>query len=362
MAITRDEYVRVLNTRRRRSLFLTVAVPFLCFGVAWGLLYLVKSGPEVGISKAGSDYLLNTGPKQFSGHELERILERSQGGLFGATALVIIYWIYFVCILVTATAFLIAPFRILWRRNIRRRDWRDDLLTVTRLQHALAGFIESPSISSKTRLRLLAVSPGLYTAISPLRARWFRRPEYQWFKPQALDPDTRSIVHTAQQMETALWRAVGGGRDLRPFLHAIDVLSNFFFAIACRQDKRLRQYCTGSREPDDERSLLIEFARIARPAVLDARKTDRRERRPSRVFALVSAVWSSTVTRVALAVSSSAAGVMLFGVLLFHIQRSQAFLTWFTVSFGSVTLSIGVEAFKLGRPAAAKGRDSVRDE
>lgn len=43
--------------------------------------------------------------------------------------------------------------------------------------------------------------------------------------------------------------------------------------------------------------------------------------------------------------SAVAAGVMVLGTVLFKITPSQAFLTWFTVSFGSLTISVGVTAF-----------------
>ncbi len=350
----------MLLRRRRRRLVRCIMVPVLFFGVASGLFGLVEAGPRVGIRREASQYMLDTGPKQFSKHGLEQILHGERIGPFNPTTLWFIYWAYFGFISACGAFLLLSPI-FFWR--LIKTDWQGGLLTVGRLQRALSRFVDSPSLASKTRLlAAVATTPELYGAISPLKRRWFRRPEYQWFKSGDLDCEARSVVQTASRLELGLLKAVLSGRDLRQFQRAIDLLSDFFFAIACRQDKNLRQSGAEVRHADQERSLLIEFARTARPAILDAGRPERKGKKRSALIALLSAAARSPVMRSALVVSSVAAGVMVFGVLLFKIQRSQAFLTWFTVSFGSVTISVGVEAFKLRRPKDEGNIDPESEE
>ena len=54
----------------------------------------------------------------------------------------------------------------------------------------------------------------------------------------------------------------------------------------------------------------------------------------------------SRLVRITGILSLFAGFVMIIGVLLFQVPYDQAYVTWFTVSFSSVSISIGISAFE----------------
>ena len=100
--------------------------------------------------------------------------------------------------------------------------------------------------------------------------------------------------------------------------------------------------------------LLNSFAKKSHPIITKSILSEKHKKeRKSLVW--LRQLYQSIIIRFALAISVSAAFIMLLGVILFDIDSSQAFLTWFTVTFGSLTLSIGAASFRqIGRKASER--------
>jgi hypothetical protein len=67
------------------------------------------------------------------------------------------------------------------------------------------------------------------------------------------------------------------------------------------------------------------------------------------------------IIRNALYVSGITAFVMTVGVFIFKIDTGQAFLTWFTVTFGSLTISVGVTSVALHKRKNVQQSDESSD-
>jgi len=356
--MTRDEYLRRIRRRRRGLRLAWVTLLLVCAATAWGLLRLVMAGPVVGIPAEVRAYMLQTGPFAFSSAALRRLNQASPSSAFPSTALVLLYWIYFAAGGLTGGLLVFTPV-IRRPRILRGLAWKRGLIGIAQVESAARCFSETRSLASKLSLLWCLHGLSLYSLISPVRKTWYRRPEHQWFQLRFLDPETRNVLSTLSRFDTSLRGAVTLGLQLDRFLEGLRALSDFFFLIASREDPVLRatqQPVRGSH--GSERDILARFARTVRPAIIEVSRVARSRKRLFRLTSFISGIIQSSLVRSALAISTVAAGVMILGVAIFEIPKTQAFLTWFTVTFGSLTISVGVESFRLPRDPERARQDA----
>jgi hypothetical protein len=194
----------------------------------------------------------------------------------------------------------------------------------------------------------------IYDLISPITQHWFKKPEYQWLKSTAITANERSIIHTLSRFEDLLKSPPAAFVDTERVLSALSTLSHFFFSVARRSDPFFsKREALPPNSAMTELDFLREFQetarRLALAAVFPEELPEKRGRWLYWIFYGIFRLIRSRVVRVALTVSGIAAIVMVFGVLFFGIGEQQAFLTWFSVTFGSLTISVGISSVLIKR-------------
>jgi len=187
-------------------------------------------------------------------------------------------------------------------------------------------------------------------------------PEFQWLQPSFIDPRVRRIMKALSHADRALTNALERKLDVAGFVEPLKHLETFYFLSASRADPMLRpaRSVASNRGETSQRQNqvalemgeLTEFARKVLPVVLAV--TRGLKLRPSRgrwarVRDYYRVVTSQPIVRQAALLSGVAGVVMLVGTLVFRIRGDQAFLTWFTVTFGSLTVSVGITSVRLAR-------------
>jgi hypothetical protein len=201
---------------------------------------------------------------------------------------------------------------------------------------------------NRIKLRWLISSAGFYSLIVPLSYRWFKKPQFQWFAPAALREPERTVINALAGFPDAMCTFLRSRRKLAPFSKPLSVLEDFFFELAERTEVLDESPDNpASQKQGDEKALLGRFAREVRPLLLEAHRLNALGRMPLVRFVWFRQIIGSHSVRYAAALSGITAVVMAIGTVLFKISPSQAFLTWFTVAFGSLTISVGVTAFSL---------------
>jgi hypothetical protein len=187
---------------------------------------------------------------------------------------------------------------------------------------------------------------SVYSSASPLARSWYKSPTYQWLFIASIANPERSIIFALSRFERAIYILVRKREDLTQLLPLLKNLEDFFLLASMSVDKSLGRY--NGPVPNDtqakKRQLLLEFANSARPLIIKAARLSRAGKPPARWAIWFGRLREAPHVRYAVGISLVAAGVMALGVFLFKINLSQAFLTWFTVAFGSLTISIGVTA------------------
>lgn len=346
--MTRDQYFAYVNGFRRKRRRFLKWFPFAALLLATGLFSLVHYGSRFGIGPAVRDYMLSAGPLTFSGSELRHLTETTTGHTVAAPLLSIVYWVYFAAFALAGLVLVSTPI-VLRMGLIKRPPWASGFLETSRIVVALQQFSRSGRRIDKIRLWRAMFRSDLNYLVSPVRKNWFKHPEHQWMQPADLNRQTRSIVLTLGRFDSSLRRAVRLEACLREFLNAVETLSDFFFVVAQRSDPEFIKVKAGSSAEDA--AILGRFVRVARPAIIEIARVHRERAGAARFFDFISDITRAPIVRGAVTISSVAAGVMILGWILFQIPKDQAFLTWFTVTFGSLTISVGVESVRRTREA-----------
>lgn len=295
--------------RRRRKRRLAFATPLAaCLVIAAALLHLVYAGPAVGIPEAVSDYMLMTGPFDFSSAELRSLISSSEPpSRLSAGALLLVYWVYFASFGILGLLLAFAPFA---RRAglLRSPSWDLGLIEAGRIESALLQLLESRSLAAKISVLRVVYRPRLHSLVSPFRKGWYKKPEHQWLQLDALDPEVRSILSTLSLFDDCLLGVVTMKVDPRQAIEAIRVLSDFFFAVASRADPVLRRILPkADHSHEAEREILCHFAAVARPCIIEIARVRRSRKRPARVVTVIFGVLRARIVRGALTISSGTA-------------------------------------------------------
>ncbi|MFI5089240.1 MAG: hypothetical protein ACHP7P_04190 [Terriglobales bacterium] len=327
-----------VHVLRRRKVFVRLGalVPLCLIALAAVAEKEVKTGFLFAIPAPVGSYMLETGPQSFSAQHLKALVPNSSGTLKLYPILLGIYWGYFAALALAAS---IAP---IWLLVMFRPG---AVVTVLELDKALARFENRRTLSSRWGLvQAIGDASSLYASISPLKEDWFRSPRFKWLRWSALPKEERATLGALRHFMSAMKTHFMHGSDMHSFSKPLSILVEFFWSVAAKENTR---WLAGGESTRPEVDILHDFSRAARPLIIQAKTLSRPREHLPRLRAFVGRLVQSQLVRYSLSLSVAAAVMMVFGVLAFRISPSQGFLTWFTVTFGSLTISVGVTAVSL---------------
>jgi hypothetical protein len=298
------------------------------------------------VSTEVRQYLLKTRFYKFSKNDLTELLLLEAGNLEMLSALLVVYWGYHLLVLFFITGSGLAS--IVFSRSLLLSDSKegavDCLMNLVRIKKLIIKYERNPKIFSKLALRFKLSLFGLYESISPIKEKWYKAPEKQWFSFDAIEKETRSIIITLSRFEHSIKNDLSLGNSLTKYYDLLEILESFLFSVISRNNDVVEIIDIDSDATEYE--MLKSFSHSARPIIarsLLAKKENAKEEVRSLIW--VKQIVDSIMFKFALAISSISAFIMLLGVFLFKIETSQAFLSWFAVTFSSITLSVGVSSF-----------------
>jgi len=339
--------VKSLHRYQRRVRTAIILGPPLFALTAWTLLWLITHGELFSIPQDAAKYMLDTLIWHFSPRFLVALVRSEHRSIVWAPVLLTIYYVYHLVSVAVLLTFPIAGL-LYWRVRLRRHE--RGLLTSTALIDAMTLYLDQPSIRRRAALRLAARFFAPSTCASPVAAKWAEQPAFQWFASATLARPERDIILSLGSFKDSLIRSIAGRMPLDAYLESLSKLQEFFYLV-CRRSSRhfaLKQRGRASdhrlAEPEREVEVLRAFAVCARPHILAASREPRKKERSSSLRRILSEFIGSRALQAAGALSSAAAVMMTLGVLLFGIELRQAFLTWFTATFGSFAISLGISS------------------
>lgn len=359
--MTKTQYIARIRARYSRSRRIRTLVVFGPMSILTAAFLFVRNGAFFGIPEAVVKYMMDTNPPSFSSSALRDILTSSPPTSYSLDLLIFLYWFPFVLSVPLIATFLF-PRSLRAGSLLRLPSWVRGLLFVARIQDAISTSQKLSSSDSKPRKVTIPTSPHLYYALSPIRQAWYTKPEHQWLGAKALDKEAFRVVTSISKMEETAQFALSNQIHLDEITKVLDLLSDFFFSVASRTEKELIPVDQSrSSQIAQERLFLLQAADILRPIILQHERHKRRDKPPSRFTVFTSRLFRTSTFRTAFGISSVAAGVMLIGALFFDIPKDQAFLAWFTVTFGSLTISIGIQSIRLKHSQGDPAKDLPND-
>jgi hypothetical protein len=349
--ITKSDYINSLKKRhafRIRAVLGTIIIGIICFIGIESLYVLVNENSILAIPESARNYLLHTIFLYFSAPELRIILISATGNSTLLPLLLAIYWGYYFLGVLGSLALLFVSFFIPFRmtfNTLRRKPRSEIMFNLHWLLENARDYVKYPTILMRFRLQQVLSNTDLYSYISPIEKEWYDLRKYQWFSSSAISTEARSILFTLTKFNKALNVDLKNAIDISPYLPLLEYLEAYLFSLVNRSNKsklKIIDLDNNKKEYD----ILLSFSRSARPIIIRS-LCSKRIRKKEREFSLtLKRILQSTVVKFALSISGIAAVVMLIGVLLFRLEAAQAFLTWFTVTFGSLTISVGTESFR----------------
>jgi hypothetical protein len=342
----RETMVQTLRARRRRLKRLRVrfAVAVLIAALIAVILYKEVTNQFLfPIPARAADYLLNTMFYRFSFRDLADILgQNGAPNLF--VPLLVIYWPYFLDPVLVITLVGLAWYS---GRRLRMRGYEEELLDVRDLIDGLCRIVDGDRRARRETLNCSYRTPAFFSAL-PVAPHWYLRPALQWFKPQWIDNAARRIISSLTKCDSALTAALERELDTAGFIEPLRHLERFYFLVEERRVSKTHSrdrtafLSRGSYVQNDQIgfSELLLFAQSLTPTLVAVAKAARHKpaQRISRWKTVVRKVFSQPLVKQAGMLSCVAGVVMLIGTYFFKIRADQAFLTWFTVTFGSLTV------------------------
>jgi|GEM_PF-3602568 len=303
-------------------------------------------------------YLLNTVFYKFRLHNLESLLAK-KGLEQLAIYVAIFYWGYHV-LGVLGLALQVGGWAQRPLGAPRLTSLEEAAADVADIIDALSVPSQLPNQPTAKHLISTLEETEAFDIPSPLHFDWYIRPQYQWLKPSFVPQEISEIVRALQEVPVALLESLIRKADLSLYRLALEHLADYYASVVDREP-------ADDPDSDFKSSMDLEFqhlkafARIGRAAIVAADRNKQKSTATRRRLAHFYMALKQPLVRQAMTLSGLAAVVMVIGCLLFKIKTDQAFLTWFTVSFGSFTISIGVTSFRLSQDAKREEKEGRND-
>jgi hypothetical protein len=310
-------------------------------------IFAVQTGFPLQLPGSISSYLLDTSFRKFSARTFHALLLTALGNDKLYPYLLFVYWgtitsYFLITLWMIISLFVISP-GIISPESPRTGRTILKLLAVKHLaEHTTFMMIR------RIKLRLILNSVDLTKQVSPIRSRWYRVETYRWFEARSLPATDRAIIFAVGRFHKAILSYLREKKDIDVFIYPIERLLEFFFVSGALSEGFEPVTQTGLIfGGSSQKTILMDFARRARPLIIEAQRLDLMEKPPLPIVAWLRRILFSQHIKLAGGFSVVAAAVMFLGVLIFKINLSQAFLTWFSVTFGSLTISIGITAIAI---------------
>ncbi len=361
-----DQYIDKLSTQRRRRIygsfiFFSVCILISLF-VVTVLGFIVQYPSWFNLNDATTSYMGKTIFYEFSLKELRNILVAESGTADQLNAMVIIYWATHIA----GLYFIFLSFRFLiYLEGLKKssKSYKNGLVIIADIQNKIDDYILEPSRFKKIVLTTMISVFRPCLSITPLSPFWYRRELNQWFPTKNLQEDLRDALETLNFFDGALSRAVRYEWRLVEFKNAMNLLKDFYYSVALRSDPFLKAHTNLSSSTTDEFELLYKFSLAARPLIRDPKRP--RPQKGKSFSLVIRNIILAPVVRNGAILAGIAGFVMTIGVFLFKIDSSQAFLTWFAVAFGSITISFGISSvsiIKQEKESKSEGTETLRSK
>lgn len=350
---TRSEYISLSMKKRKNQnrFFNWVYILFFISGfISIILLIIVNKFPD-----AIRIYLLYTSYRNFSILELQNILITTYGNIDLLTIILLFYWgflVTFVIFLLSFMNIIVKPLKIIFFHNFDRILNRA-LTHVHSLIININNYQKKPSPAFRKQLLKQINKTHFYRFICPIEKKWYLNQNHQWFRSKAISKETRRIIFTLSNFNKALGIDLQNRSNIDLYIHPIELLESFILSVANRSNNG--KFRITDLRNMNEFEILNSFAKSSSPLITRAQTTNQGDiGREPKVLRIINNIIQSPIIKYALSFSSIATIIMLIGVIIFKIEASQAFLTWFTVSFGSISISVILELIQQLRISKTK--------
>ncbi|MEX2497488.1 MAG: hypothetical protein WD397_01270 [Wenzhouxiangellaceae bacterium] len=344
VALYQAQLVEEAKKRRRRRF----GNPLILLLLMIALYAAVKYGHYWGVPPAASQYLLETPFLSFNNQQLNRVASELSPEVYVYYLVPAVYWLYHLvgALLLISVSVSIFPWSL---RSFRSRKFihREGILATSVLLERLVAFNSAGSVFSAVRLFFAfhRVS-SIAIATSPLKKGWYKDPVRQWLETKDIPRDKRSIIFALSAFTPTNINPPRSPENFEKVKSAIEHLHAFYLLVAVSSEESLNRHFSRFDIPSPVSCLTV-FSKQTRALLIEAKRTKADAPRQSRFTIWIKNIVFSQLVRTALIISTIGGLVMLLGVLLFKIDAKSAFLTWFSVAFGSLTLSIGIRSFRL---------------
>lgn len=305
---------------------------FFLFFIAMILLLFVKFGNFFQIPKEISEYLLYTQFWNFSINEIEELsmTYKSQYTSFVYTS---VYWISLLSMALLPLFFILDHFK---RKRVNKCDLVFTKILI--LKKNVNNFLLHPNSKiAKKRFEKSLYDFDIDGYLSPIKTSWYRKPLYQWFELSSVDSDIKKIVFMMNDFHHIILFSVFKRYEVKRIQEAIDLLETMLYKLSISCDKEL-----GIKIKINQKSDLLRVVKVLHPIQMELHRRVNSFNNETKDVSK-SAIFNSFITigKNVTAISIPAAVIMILGVYIFKIDFTQAFLTWFTVTFGAFAISLG---------------------
>ncbi|MGA1979100.1 MAG: hypothetical protein ABSG99_00835 [Sedimentisphaerales bacterium] len=323
--------------RRMERLHLLGVISIFCLSIVLLILLIVKLRAFGHIPDKAASYMLLAGPFNFSTSTLSDILISETGSAKILPALLSIYWGYSILCFLAFTGIL-----VVYVKKMSETTYHRTFRRIIRLVEAINAYHIKTNWLTRLRFTRCASLFRIYNSVSPLSHCWYKESRYQWFKPSVLPEQERSIVYALSKFEDVVRSVSFSYADCIKLLPALSALQDFMFSVARRSDPFFKKRGHADHSPKgSEIGILISFQQAVRP-LMKLVTPHKAQSKRLLFIQWVTTVVTSRLVQYAITLSVLSAIVMFLGVFLFGIGKQQAFLTWFTATFGSLTISVSI--------------------
>lgn len=350
MNIDKDYIIHLKTLKRKKRnkyrLFLYLPIVLALFTIPC-MLFIANNPLKFNFPTTASSYLLNTVFFKFSSNELKTILIDATGTAQRFVILNLVYWLYFFAILLV---FVLTQFALINTVRTVGRNLKfsgDTLLQIQKLQNQLKIYILQPSSITKLLLTVKIFYLKPCARISPLRLNWYKRDIHHWFNSKLFDKNTRVLVHDLNRFDLVLVNSLKNPTYLSQLLKAIECLELFYYSVLLRTDNYFEKFPLSKQSDLKGIDILHNFSKHTKYYLSKSERLKLGWKQ--KLINYIINIIRQPAFRQGLTIGIASALVMVVGVLIFNIESKQAFITWFTVAFGSMTISIGISTINIKR-------------
>ncbi len=333
----------MINTRSKAHLIkiykrkygITISLLLFLFGILFMLtsLVLVTWPDLLGLPKVAAKYLIIVPFPLFSKELLSKILIAETGSLDLYYTSLIIYWGAHLSGLFS----MLAMFFILIKR-LRLKSYQKGLVLTYNLLNRYEDYIHNPSWFNRQFLAIQIKKTNIHSLVSPVNRDWHKKPSYKWLDSNSFTSTVYDIVLYLSDFQAVLIYSLRENKNIEKAVPSIKKLIDFFYVTTLQAKDKPEE--AEKKYILRQQRLLESFAKSfsqLQNQFKEAKKPD-----TSKFKEALAYVNSITFIKNAFILASVAAFVMVLGVLFIKIDLKQAFIAWFSVTFGALAISLGI--------------------